>query len=686
MDETQKNDEAKNTPARWILELGIADKGELGWRKEGEYIERKYRGDDCKSAPESGFGSPYNKNSFNILWSNTELLKPAIFTRTPKPLCKPRFYERGPKDNSPAAAASQVMQRALTNSLESYDFSETINAVVLDALLPGRGVVWIRYEPTLEESEQETEKEVVGEDGLTTIEIETETVEELVYEEVYCEYVNWRDFRYGEARRWADVPWVARQHKMTRRELKEKFGEKGEKCPLGLKAETNKEKTQDEQEHFLDRAEVWEIWDKTTKTVVFVCPQMKTDFLDKQDDPLNLTGFFPCPRPVQFIETTNTLTPVPEFSQYATLAKDLDKVTSRIINLVDAIRARGVYDSELSEMSKLFSAGDADMIPVENGAKFAETGFDKAIWMLPIKDYADVLNQLYQYRNALVQSIYEITGISDIMRGSSSDIETARAQEIKSAFGTLRLQDRQKAVQRFARDIIRMKAEIIGEQFTIETLRMMTGLEYPTQEEKQQAQIMMAYAQQSPEMQHDPQIEQMRELLEKPTWEEIKGILETDILREFSIEIETDSTLHSEMVDDKRDITELLQGITEFMIGIGPMVASGVVPMDTAKALLMAAVRRFKLGTEVEDALQLIGKQEEGPAQPQQPSPEVQQAQIEAQRDQDKQRFEIDKLNLERQISQERHQQAMEQIRAQSDAELVKQQAQMQDKMITGVN
>ena len=69
-----------------------------------------------------------------------------------------------------------------------------------------------------------------------------------------------------------------------------------------------------------------------------------------------------------------------------------------------------------------------------------------------------------------IKEIFYITGVSDIMRGSSDKVETATAVEKKTNFGTLRNQDRQNDMHRFIMDCYRIKAELICEQFSLSTL------------------------------------------------------------------------------------------------------------------------------------------------------------------------------------------------------------------------
>ena len=192
------------------------------------------------------------------------------------------------------------------------------------------------------------------------------------------------------------------------------------------------------------------------------------------------------------------------------------------------------------------------------------------------------------------------------MRGSTSSSETLGAQQLKVQFGTMRLDDMGRDVQRYARDLIRIAGEIIAEQFNPDSIAMMTDVRLPSPERKLQAQAEA----QAMAAQGQPLPPQLKDVLEKPTWEECVEILRDDKQRTFRVDIETNSTVSGDQVADQRAMTELLQGVSTFISNAGPAVAAGYLPLEAAKSMLMSAVRRFKMGREVEDALDLIGEQE----------------------------------------------------------------------------
>ncbi|HCE07469.1 MAG TPA: hypothetical protein DEQ40_02490, partial [Oxalobacteraceae bacterium] len=224
-----------------------------------------------------------------------------------------------------------------------------------------------------------------------------------------------------------------------------------------------------------------------------------------------MDGFFPCPRPLYAVEDATSLEPTILFAQYKEQADELDRITSRINNLTDALKVRGVYNSVMKEIAQLVDAGDNQLIPVKNVEAMIESGgLEKHIWYMPIEMAANVIKILMEQREACKAVIYEITGISDIMRGATNAQETMGAQQIKSQWGTQRLKKMQSEFQRYVRDIVRLKCQIIANKFQPETIMQMTGLKLAQTDAekdqiKQQAQSFQQYQQSQQQAQQPPQ-------------------------------------------------------------------------------------------------------------------------------------------------------------------------------------
>lgn len=648
--------------ARWLLELELADKEEKNWREAAEDASRRFRDEN-----KANDGKPYSSDiRFNILYSNVQTICPAVYNQTPKPDVRRRYRDADPVGKQ----VSEIIERALSFSMDAYDFDRVMKQAIKDQQIVGRAVDRVKYKPSFTK-----EKDEAGEE-----------YDSLAYEEVCCEHIQWKDFRRGPGRTWEEVQWVAFKHLMTREEARAEFGEVADQAQLDYTPEGIGDQGESDKEALLDtfkRMIVWEIWTKDGREVLWIAPSLKDVPLKTEDDPLKLQGFFPIPRPLYATDSTDSLVPIEPFRFYRDQAEELDTITRRITGIIEACKVRGIYDSTLQEMATLMDAGENILVPAENVlALAANGGVDKGVWVWPIEKIAGVLVHLYQQREAIKATIYEITGIADIMRGSSDSQETLGAQQLKAQFGTMRIDDMRREVQRYARDLVRLKAEIIAERFQPETLMVMTGVQLPTAEQKAQLEALVAQAQAA----QKPLPEQAKEALKKPTWDEALAIMREDGPRGFRIDIETDSTVTGDIMAEQKAMTELLQGVGAFIAQAGPAVAQGYLPLDSAKAMLMSAVRRFKMGREVEDALDQIGKQEEG-QQPKQ-DPRAMAAQAEAERAQQEMQHEQQlaqaKMQFDQQIQQQKlaADQQMQQQRAQADMEIARTKAQAE--MIIG--
>ncbi len=647
---------------KWLLEINLSSKGEEKFRRSGSRVLERYRGGDRR------------KNSFNILWSNTETLLPAIINSAPEPDVRRRYRDADPVGK----AVEQVLGRSLQFSLQTYDAFQCIRQAVVDALLPGRGVTRIRYVPSLREvgvtsrqhdEEQETDEAHEALEG---------THEELDWEQVCCEHVNWQDFRRGQGRVWEEVQWVAFRHRLTREQMVERFGEEvGNAIHLKSSADSDVQNLneKDPVKDLFATGEVWEIWDKEDRCVYFVSEGYPNDYVKViDDDPLDQEQFFPIPRPLQFFEDTDKLEPIALFQLYESQANELDNCVFRRNKIVDALKVRGVYDATITEMSQIMRGNDNDLIPAKNVSAFIDRGgLDKMIWFMPIDVAANVLKVLDDSVDRSIQAIYEICGIGDIMRSSTDPNETATAQKLKSTWGSMRLQKMQREVQRYCRDLVRMMGNVIASRFQLETLKAMTLLQYPTDAQAQQMimQAQMQYQQQAMMAQQHGQRVPPFQPPQIVTWEQIVKVMRSDEMRTYHIDIETDSTVADQVQRDMDGLTDVLTGITQLMQAVGPAVQAGAVPIDTVKQTVQTICRRARLGPVIEDAWDKLQQP------PQQPDPNAAKAQADMQIEQMKiasqEKMHAAELQQKAQLTQLDHQ-----ARAQADTQIesIKQQAQ----------
>jgi len=682
----------------WQGQLGqyLLD-GFKDWEERCWKIVRRYRDERSRTQDGNNLGGA----RFNALWSNVQTLQPAIYAKAPQPVAERRFLDKDPL----ARVASMTLERALEVQIDVGYQHTSDQKAVLDYLLVGRGTTWERYEPTYGEA-----ADIGDSGGKPTGDTPARPV---TYEKVCTDYVAWNKFRHSPANIWEDVWWVAKEEMLTRKELRARFkGEyQGKKIAdlIPLQSSSKDDKDNGTQKKQQPRACIWEIWNKAEREVIFIAPDWTNAPVEVTPDPLGLDSFWPCQKPLYATLTNDSLVPIPDFVEYQDQADELDNLTGRIKALTDAIRVNGVYDASYPELKRILQEGvDNRMIGVKNYAEFAaKGGLEAALDFVPIKDVVEALIRLYEARDRVKADMAEITGLSDIVRGQAQGTaKTATEQRIKGQFASLRLEDRKKEVARFICDGMRIKAEIISEQFSPQILAEMTGMiPFIADELKSEAPPM-----QPPMMGHNggPPLEAppggssppgvgapgqplpsgagMQPAMPPPPdfnalaqqrFMEVCALLKDDKMRTFRIDIETDSTVEVDKQSAKEAVVELftaMGGFLEKAIPAGQALPTLVPALGQS---MLFAFRKFGAGRDVEaaweQAIDKMTQMAKNPP-PQPPSPE----QIKAQAEMDKAKMENERMQMQAGIDQQKAQQDMALAQQKQQLEIEKGQMQLQ--------
>ena len=598
----------------WNDQIRRARGFEETWRNRCYEIIDRYRDDNPDRM--------MRDTRMNIFYSNVDTLKSALYFKTPRPKVRRRF-----RDNDPVGrTVATVLERGLQYQLDVYNFDMAVRRAIEDYLIVGRGVLRVTYEPVVVEGDPEMipvrQQPISGigevapgqigdvQIGSAFVDAEGnqvdagmvmqgpmgpyvlgEPVEYVGEQSIRCEYVHWEDFVMSPARGWPDVTWIAFRHLMTRQELVDYYGPKGEMIPLSYRGDEGDAYEDNKQP---DRAEIYEIWDKRSGKQIFIAADYD-ELLEEFDDPYNLDGFWPIPEPLYAVSTTDTTLPVPEILTYEDQLYELDLITQRIANLTEALKRRGVYDASFQELQRLAGASDNEFVPVDNMAMLqAGGGLANVMQEAPLDNLIKALAQLYQSRQIVIQTIYEITGISDIMRGSSASRETATAQRIKGQFGAMRLVNRQRCIEMFLDQILELKAELMVENLEPELLSRITGV---------------------------------------PVSPEAVALMRDERLRSYRISIDTDESQAVDTAIEQQRRTEFLTATVQFLQAIGPMVSSGAIGFEQAKQMLLFAARAFPGARDLEDTLEAI-QPPQGRPNPADKLVEVEAAKVQAQADQ----------------------------------------------------
>ena len=434
--------------------------------------------------------------------------------------------------------AAAVMEKALEIVVSDETSHEAIKNAVRDLLLPGRGVCRVRWKPVLKTVP--VEDPVMGGPLMHPETGEPQTKDIKVWETVDDEYVFWEDILIDPVRMHGDVNWIAFRHLFDEQALMAEFGdseklqalkaankisellkwteESAAKSPVGGGPAP---KSASKLDAVIRKAMVWEIWDRAKREVIWLIREAGGCTLRVDPDALGLLGFYPIPKPICAVVTTDTLIPKAFYDLYASLAADLDDTSRRISDLTEKIKVRGGYNSANKDIAALLTADDGKLLPVD-GVDMLTGGLANHIWLVPILEWVNALKELYASREQQKNAIYEIIGIADIVRGSSNPYETATAQRIKGTMGSGRMQGVKTAVANFVRDLMRLKADIIARNFDADTLTLMTGEEVTPA---------------------------------------VMKILRSDFMRICSIDIETDSTVEIDEVSEKQANAQIMQVI-----------------------------------------------------------------------------------------------------------------------------
>lgn len=576
---------------------------------------------------------------FQMFWANIEVLKPSIYSRPPVPVVMPRF-----KDNRPLhRVTSELLERSTVSTFEAVDIDGVMKQVRDDLTIVARGVAWARYE--------------------------TKTQSGGVSERACVEHVDRKDFVHEPARKWADVGWVAKRSWLTKAEMRKRFRDTS---GLAYQSATYAARKDDKDaDDGRDKAGVWEVWSKTHNKVVWVsegCDKL----LDEGEPHLTLEGFFPCPRPAYATLQRRSLIPLPDMLYYRDQLEEVNQLTARIDSLTDAVKLRGFYPAGSGDIGDAVEAAvknQADNVILIGVANWTVSGGsvkDAIVW-LPLDMVAKVITQLIELRRQVIDDIYQITGLSDIMRGSTVASETLGAQQLKSQYGSIRIRDRQEELIRMARDLTRIVAEIKAENFSQKTLLDMSQMDIPTDAdiakkvgplEKQADSIDAAVRKQMADPATKEQIAQnpdeAQQVLDQasaeigklraeaaklkatPTIEKVMKLLRDQRLRPFVLDIETDSTIEPDENAQKQRATEYITamgGLLAQLPALEQMPEAGPIMAETIRF----AQQQFRVGRQMDQVVEefvdaLKARQAAGPA-PDKPDPAAAAAQAKLQLD-----------------------------------------------------
>lgn len=575
----------------WMAIINRHERKRSNWLARCEKIVKIYA--DAETKITSSVARKYC-----VLWANIQTRQPAIYSRAPKCVVSRRYQT----PDETVRTAVLALERATNIVMTDAKLHESILSARTDRLLAGRGTIWLRYD--------------AKDDG-----------QKITAQNVYSEFVNYKDFGHGEGRVWEEVDCAWRATYYTKDRMTQRFGEDVmTRCGVTL---DYAEKDAPDGER---QATIYEVWCKSRNATYWLA-KTATAALDVGEPPLKLKNFWPFPRPLFATLSNESCLPTPDYIYYQDQAEEITRLTKRIDKLTDQLKLVGFYPAGPStegraEIERALSPQiENKLIPVPSWAAFAEKGGVSQIQYLPVKDIAFIVESCVKLRQQLLNDVDQITGISDIMRGETVASETLGAQQLKSQYGSLRIRDTVQDFIRFAAEACQIIAEIVAEHWVPSTLGQITALTPFQMTQPAPAQVDPQTGQ--PMASPPPQPTVGPDGLPVPApWVQL---LRNDFAREVLVDVETDSTIQPDEDAEKSRRMEFLGAFTQSMTPLtqlsqlDPATAATLMPLwgDT----VLFVVRGFRAGRDLEEQIELTvqqltqlaqakAKQAENPPQP----------------------------------------------------------------------
>lgn len=544
-------------------------------------------------------GADWRDAEMDLFWSSSEVLKPAVYARAPVPAISPMFKDGGRVKDTTA----EVLERAAVSTFKRTGIDDVMCHVRDDLLFSGRGVMWLRYE---------------SEGG----------------KKVCVEHLDREDFLHDVARKWSEVGWVAGGFWMSRDELQKRFKKLTKEQLDQIKFLERRDETDREEKAMTAKAKVWEVWHRANNRVYWVTEGLDV-YLEDDKPHLSLEGFFPCPRPAYGTLRRRSLIPVPDFERYAGMFSKINRLTARIYLLLDQVRMKGIIPGGgdvANAIEQLMRSDDDHLLIAVPGAALMENA--AAVVWLPLNELAQAITGLIEARRQLIEDFYQLSGISDIMRGATEAEETLGAQQMKAQYGSVRVRCKIDELQRIAAEAVKIASEIIAEEFDGDTLLEMAQMELPTRKDiekrikeietaaeqelsaladraeqmaaqaqgadPQEAQAMMAQEQQAILAKYAPMLEEAENLV---PIDDVVDLLRDDKARSFAFEIETDSTVLTDEVAEKQARNEFMGAFNAASQGLMSIAGMGEAGAKLAGEMLKFSLAPYRVGRQMSAAI-----------------------------------------------------------------------------------
>jgi hypothetical protein len=399
----------------------------------------------------------------NVYYANVETLKGLILPQIPGislTLNQSKKTENNKENKAFYDVCANILSVIVKNAIDGIK-TNVWESFKLDYIITGRGVLW-----------SNCSSDKVGGDHRISI-----------------ENVRWQDFAMDTKPRWNSVDWVARRLLYTKRQFIEVFGVSED--------DINSTITLDSVyadialfDSFADNSgyiEVWEYWDKPTKTQYYVSKQYKVDTENEKEryvvkkeviETADDAYFFPTTCPPLLMPNGLNLIPFSDVWNYIEELNELNQITKKRSNLIKTLHLKGytdtiratVVNALANSISPEFERDDESVVSVPG---FTPNPQDPLIYYVDNMPRLQLLDYLQKEYDFLIARIYSLTGISEQMRNvtSTEDDETATSVRLKSKFGSRRLKEHQQRLLDYWTSILKILVHRVAQYYTKEDFK-----------------------------------------------------------------------------------------------------------------------------------------------------------------------------------------------------------------------
>lgn len=675
----------------------------------------------------------------NVWWYCINTLLPAYYSSTPKA----QVDLRKRAGSMPYELGSVILERNTQYSMDChFDFDKVGYQAALQFLLTGQAVLWARYTAKFKPFKSEiaiiqtpdgalldgkgqpyegdTSEFEQQAGGILIGQMEGELKED---ERAILEVVQYNDYFCSDARNEAEIEWQARRAFMDRFQAEKLFGKEiADQLNYDSYPEVMKKDIARKEDKYEGKTELYEIWCEATNKVYWLQKGGDKTIIEESEPSIKFDKFYPCTVIRQSLDPDSVI-PVSDYSHVKDQILEVERLTTRIHALTQAIRTNSLYDASMGNQVEMLMTGDLKLIPVTNWPSYKQRGgLANGIEAMNIEPYVNGLNILQNARQQALEQLYETLKVSDLLRGTSEQYKSATANRLENQWSSLGLIVRQNMFCKFVSDAISNLGTIIAEQFDEKTIMEVgdaDALIEPTisipQEQEEPVEMEapemegatppMAEGAMPPEMggmmppgmppmmpmpmgpPPPPPFDPLAEIDKMKS--QIMDIFRDSKKRKYRIEIASDSMVAIDQAQQQRESTELIQTAGAFFDQMRGLIDQYPPLLDFSVSLFQNMIKRYKGGKELDglftkaltQVAEIAKAKEEAAKQPPPPDPVAQEmqarmqiAQIESNARLQATQMDMQDKAAKNQLSLQEQQLRMQQTQVESQLAIQKQQ------------